>query len=67
MDVNSVSHASWRRGGLCANQACVEVAAAGNEVYLRDGKDPEGGMLRFTRSEWEAFLGSAKVGDFDEL
>jgi hypothetical protein len=35
----------------------VEVAGLGRMVGLRDSKDPEGPVLRFTPSEWSAFLG----------
>lgn len=58
---------TWRRGRLCADSACVEVAAGTDRIYLRDSKDPDGATLGFTRAEWAAFLGSAKEGDFDDL
>lgn len=57
----------WRRSSACADQACVEVAEAAEHVYLRDGKQPDDVVLRFTRAEWEAFLTGMKAGDFDAL
>jgi hypothetical protein len=45
---------------------CVEVAVlpdGGRAV--RDSKDPGGPVLRFTPSEWEAFLGGVRDGEFD--
>ena len=57
----------WIRADLCENGSCVEVAPAGDGVAMRDSKDPDGPMLQFTRSEWAAFLGGAKAGDFDHL
>ncbi len=48
-----------------ANPACVEVGSVVAEVLLRDSKDPEGPVLRFTSNEWNAFLAGAKAGEFD--
>ncbi|OFB43220.1 DUF397 domain-containing protein [Frankia sp. B2] len=45
--------------------ACVEVATlpdGGRAV--RDSKDPEGPVLRFTASEWSAFIAGARDGEF---
>jgi uncharacterized protein DUF397 len=39
-----------------SNGNCVEVAGLGRMVGLRDSKDPEGPVLRFTPSEWSAFI-----------
>ncbi len=55
----------WRSSAACADNACVEVADAGETIYVRDGKVPDDGVLRFTRSEWDAFLTGVKAGDFD--
>ncbi|WP_033286944.1 DUF397 domain-containing protein [Streptomyces sp. NRRL F-525] len=50
------------------NGACVELASAPNGwVALRDSKDPEGGILMFTREEMAAFVTGASAGDFDHL
>jgi uncharacterized protein DUF397 len=57
----------WFRALNCEEGACVEVASAGDGVAMRDSKDQDGPMLRFTRAEWTAFLGGAKAGDFDHL
>jgi hypothetical protein len=57
----------WRRSSACADHACVEVAEAGAYVYLRDGKQPDDAVLRFSRAEWEAFLSGTKAGDFDAV
>ena len=57
----------WFRALNCEEGACVEVASAGDGVAMRDSKDLDGPMLRFTRAEWTAFLGGAKAGDFDHL
>lgn len=44
---------------------CVEVAAIGGEVVVRDSKDPEGTALRFTNDEWTAFIAGVKADEFD--
>jgi hypothetical protein len=44
----------------------VEVAGLpGRTIGLRDSKDPNGPVLRFTPDEWQAFLGGARNGEFD--
>jgi len=40
--------------------ACVEVASAACAVLVRDTTDRDGGMLTFTASAWQAFMGSIK-------
>ena len=32
---------------------------------MRDSKDAEGPRIVFTMSEWEAFIGGVKAGEFD--
>jgi Domain of unknown function (DUF397) len=56
----------WFRA-YCEEGACVEVASTGGGVAMRDSKDQNGPMLRFTPAEWAAFLAGAKAGDFDHL
>jgi hypothetical protein len=43
---------------------CVEVAAKGGFVAIRDTKDP-GQVLVFSKAEWEAFVKGVKTGEFD--
>lgn len=51
-----------------ANRDCVEVASLpGGEIGVRDSKDTTGPVLRFTPSEWRAFLAGARNGEFDAL
>jgi hypothetical protein len=57
----------WWFRAFCEDGACVEVASAGDGIAMRDSKDQDGPMLRFTRAEWAAFLTGAKAGDFDHL
>jgi len=54
---------SSRSGGA---DNCVEARRVGDgSVQLRDSKDPDGPVLAFTPSEWDAFIGGAKGGEFD--
>lgn len=76
MDLPTVA---WRKSGRSTNGGdCVEVAvvpgdpavaghkADADELYLiRDSKDPDGPALAFTPSEWSAFVGGVKDGEFD--
>ena len=59
----------WIKSSLSfSNGNCVEVASlSAGEIGVRDSKDPEGPVLRFTPNEWQAFLGGARNGEFDNL
>lgn len=59
----------WVKSSLSfSNGNCVEVAnlTAGG-VAVRNSRDPEGPVLRFTPDEWHAFLGGAQLGEFDSF
>jgi len=55
----------WRRASECLNGNCVEVGSENEEFLVRDTKDREGGTLRFTKGEWNAFVEGVKAGEFD--
>lgn len=58
----------WRRFGADDPEVdYVEVGEAGDEILVRDGKDPDGPALRFTRAEIRAFILGVKAGEFDDL
>jgi hypothetical protein len=60
--------ADWHKSSLSGpySDNCVEVAGLGGRlVAVRDSTDPEGPVLAFTASEWDAFVGGAKLGEFD--
>ena len=45
---------------------CVEARLTPDgHVEVRDSKDPDGAVLRFTPEEWVAFVGGVRDGDFD--
>ena len=51
-----------------ANGNCVEagVCSCGErDILVRDSKDPDGPVLRFTRAEWNAFAAGVAAGEFD--
>ena len=59
----------WVKSSLSfSNGNCVEVTGLPNgEVGVRNSRDPEGPVLRFTANEWQAFLGGARNGEFDSF
>jgi hypothetical protein len=61
------SGSSWVKSSLSfANGNCVEVAnLPTGEIGVRDSKNSEGPVLRFTPDEWHAFLGGVRNGEFD--
>jgi hypothetical protein len=50
-----------------ATGACVELAAVGDAIALRDSKNPDVPPFYYTRAEMSAFLRGAKRGEFDHL
>ena len=59
----------WVKSSLSFSTGnCVEVTGLPNgEVGVRNSRDPEGPVLRFTADEWQAFLGGAQNGEFDRF
>lgn len=63
-----MNHPQWIKATRSADQgACVEMAAVGNDIHVRDSKDPNGPVLRYTKTEFAAWIDAAKAGDFDTL
>lgn len=50
---------------FCTGHGCVGVAAAPDGVTVVDTKTPDAAPLRFTTSEWAAFVAGVKAGEFD--
>jgi Domain of unknown function (DUF397) len=57
----------WVKSSLSfSNGNCVEVASLpGGEIGVRNSKDTQGAVLRFTPDEWYAFLDGVRKGEFD--
>ena len=57
----------WIKSSLSyANGNCVEVASLpSGEIGVRNSRDSEGPVLRFTSEEWHAFLGGVRNGQYD--
>lgn len=56
----------WRKSSRSgASGACVEVGPTGDDVLVRDSKNPDGPRLAFTRRAWATFVAGAVAGEFD--
>ncbi|MFB4312735.1 DUF397 domain-containing protein [Actinomadura sp. 21ATH] len=58
----------WRkssRSGGGHDDACVELAAAASEVWVRDSKDPDGDRLVFGRPAFAGLLVRVKRGELE--
>ncbi|RBQ21677.1 DUF397 domain-containing protein [Spongiactinospora rosea] len=62
-----LSGAVWKKSARsAASGACVEVAQlASGHVGVRDSKNRSGPVLVFTPTEWDAFVGGVRDGEFD--
>ena len=60
---------SWVKSSLSfSNGNCVEVASLPHdEIGVRNSRDADGSVLRFTPDEWHAFLGGVRNGEFDRF
>lgn len=59
--------ATWHKSTASDSTGCVEVTRSDEHIWVRDSKDPSGGMLGFTRREWSAFLIGVDRGEFGEI
>jgi hypothetical protein len=59
----------WVKSSLSfSNGNCVEVAdLPEGAIGVRNSRDPDGGVLRFTSDEWRAFIGGVRIGEFDSF
>ncbi len=61
------SKPSWVKSTFSQSSDCVEWALAPDSAHIlvRHSKDPDGSQLRFTVSEWRAFVSGIAVGEAD--
>lgn len=61
-----VSGLQWRKAIRSAqNGACVEVAHASEQIFVRDSTDRNGPVIRYSGHSWYMFVASTKTGRFD--
>jgi Domain of unknown function (DUF397) len=59
------SKAIWHKSTYSGLNGCVEIAVLDGQIGVRDSKDRNGPILRFTHTEWDSFLNGVKDGQFD--
>lgn len=65
MTVSQIESADgWRKSTFCGSSSCVEVQYDDTNYLVRDGKNPDGPVLSFTRDEWRAFVSGVNAGEF---
>ena len=59
----------WVKSSLSfSNGNCIQVARLpGGTIGVRNSRDPDGPVLKFTPVEWTAFLGGCRAGQFDRF
>ncbi|WP_218010474.1 DUF397 domain-containing protein [Actinomadura chibensis] len=61
-----VAALSWRKGSQSqTNDECVEVAALGPSVLVRDSRDTAAGVLALDSAQWNALVSAIQSGELD--
>lgn len=55
----------WRKSSKSGDGSCVEIRMGPDHVDVRDTKNRNGAILRFSHAEWRAFLGGVRLGEFE--
>jgi Domain of unknown function (DUF397) len=65
-DAHDHTSRGFQRSSFCnPDGGCVEVDRGTQGAAIRDAKDPNGAVLRFTEDEWRAFVSGMHAGEFD--
>lgn len=64
-DIDSLVWRKSVRSGYQGN--CVEFAVAGDDVAVRNSRDPHGTILAFPAADVASFLSAIKNGELDDL
>jgi hypothetical protein len=62
---SSCVEVQYRKATASGASSCVEVGTDGDQVLVRDSKNPGQAPLRFTADEWRAFVAGVKADEFD--
>src|SRR4029077_19457686 len=54
-------HSAWRKSSSSNKTDCAEVAVADGSVFVRDSAGRDGGVLRFPRAAWSAFVARTRA------
>lgn len=67
MTSHEVNHPVWRKSSRssASGSDCVEVAKLADAVGVRDSKDPDGPVLRFSPYSWASFTSALRGARFD--
>jgi len=57
----------WRVSSMCGgNGECVAVAKLPDgDIAVKDAKEHDGHVLRFSADEWRAFIAGVRAGEFE--
>jgi predicted secreted Zn-dependent protease len=55
----------WRTSSFTSNGNCVEIAAFGESLLVRNSNNRGGPVVQFTSIEWEQFIKGVYAGEFD--
>ncbi|MFA1546798.1 DUF397 domain-containing protein [Actinomadura chokoriensis] len=57
---------SWRKSSASGDEnTCVEVAALGPSVLVRDSRDHSAGVITIGHAQWNALVDAVRNGDLD--
>ncbi|MFD7587816.1 DUF397 domain-containing protein [Kitasatospora sp. NPDC059811] len=56
----------WQKSSFSYETNCVEIASAGDLVYIRESDDPAH-IVTTTRTKLNAWILGAKAGEFDHF